>query len=143
MYECLDLSTVKMSVTSNGITYAGASPSGTIAVSSTLPILCTISVALRFNIRRSQKSRLQMDDWTILVALVLVITMGAAAILGELCILPQLNSCSSILRVLGVRHGVWGYPQPSLNDPNRRSSQAFEGIVSVPSRIPRLPWHEP
>ena len=72
-----------MSLTYDGITYAGASPSGLIAVSSALPALCIVAVALRFNVRRTQKSRFSMDDWIMLGALILVIAMGVVAILGE------------------------------------------------------------
>ena len=73
-----------MSVIYKDITYAGASPSSLIVLSSVLPALGVISTALRFDIRRSLNSRFQMDDWVVLVTLVFVIAMGATAILGEL-----------------------------------------------------------
>jgi len=70
-------------------------PSSIIAVSSALPALCIIAVALRFYLRHIQKkTALKLDDWTVALALVFVIAMGAVGIIG-------------------VEHGVWGHNLPS------------------------------
>lgn len=56
--------------------------SNLLILATTLPILCLVTIALRFNIRRYQKLPLQADDWILLPALILVVGMGISTILG-------------------------------------------------------------
>ena len=49
---------------------ASTSPSGLIAMSCVLPILCIVAVGLRFWLRGRQKSQLKIDDWLMVPGLV-------------------------------------------------------------------------
>ena len=46
------------------------SPSGLVALSTVVPILCIAAVGLRFQLRRKQTQSVQIDDWIMLPALV-------------------------------------------------------------------------
>lgn len=82
---------------------ATPNPGNVIAASVLLPVLCTVTVGLRFYTRYVQKSRVLLDDWLTLPALVcipsacgekarssmisspqiLTIGMGVASVIGK------------------------------------------------------------
>lgn len=60
------------------------SPAGVIATAVLLPLLGVFAVVLRFGIRLNSKPRLLgIDDWTILLACVLVCGLGALQTAGR------------------------------------------------------------
>lgn len=59
-------------------------PASVMIVSTFLPILALIAVALRFNVRRIQKTALKSDDWIMISTALLVTGMSICGILGEL-----------------------------------------------------------
>ncbi|EPE32025.1 plasma membrane protein Pth11-like protein [Glarea lozoyensis ATCC 20868] len=58
-------------------------PESMIAVGTVLPLLASTAVALRFFIKHRRKAELGLDDWSILVALLLCIGLGAMMIAGS------------------------------------------------------------
>lgn len=68
-------------------------PRQVLAAGFTLPLVCILVVGLRFYTRRTQKSRLGVDDWLIALGAIMLVGMGACLIVGE-------------------RLGVMGYPTP-------------------------------
>lgn len=56
----------------------------TVALGSTLPVVCLIVIALRFFTRRLQNVKVGSDDWLALCGLFAVIGMGACLIAGSL-----------------------------------------------------------
>lgn len=59
------------------------SPSLFLAACIALPIVCILTVGLRFNARRMQKSGFQLDDWTMVSALIFYIGLCVCGILGS------------------------------------------------------------
>lgn len=61
------------------------SPGAVFACAIAFPIVCTIAVGTKFQSRRASKSQLVIDDWLTLPALVSVIAMGIALVIGVAC----------------------------------------------------------
>lgn len=139
------------------------SPSGLVALSCTLPIICIFAICLRFWLRNRQKSPLRADDWLMLPALVSEIPVFKPSQSGRLlktaasffllaCALAaywvgQYSAGKTIRNAYhqpaGVRRKVWGYPTPDpdhgITDYNNNVS--YESKVSpYPRPYPR-PYH--
>lgn len=78
-------------------------PSELVAVGFALPLLSVVAVILRFLARRAGKdTRVAIDDWFILIALLFVVAMGVAQLYGSVGGTPD---CSKELTC--SRHFRW------------------------------------
>ena len=105
------------------------SPPYFLAVCIVILLLDIMGVALRFNVRRVQKLQLKIDDWIMLLALLLVTGLAVCGIIGEI---PASSPAHPILKSMSRgKDRCMGSSHPSERDGcQHRFRRSGESITS-------------